>query len=147
MEPINAQNVVLSYFQQDDGGLRMMMASDGEVTAFSGVATNSFLTFQESHIDKVKDFLVRAVNNRTRERNFFKLYNELLERRITDDEVDKTIEDHEDDFVVSQDQNADLNDLRLALFLAADIKDVEDADDVAALFSFSHESLRKCLNP
>lgn len=146
MEPVNAQNVVISYFQHD-GGLRMMMASDGETTAFSGVAKNSFLTLQESPVDKVKDFLVRAVNNRTRERNFFKLYNKLLEKRITDEEFDKTIEDQEDDFVVSQDQNADLNDLRLALFLASDIKDVEDADDVAALFSFSHESLKKCLNP
>jgi len=146
MEPVNAQNVVISYFQHD-GGLRMMMASDGETTAFSGVAKNSFLTLQESPIDKVKDFLVRAVNNRTRERNFFKLYNELLEKRITDEDFDKTIEDQEDDYVVSQDQDADLNDLRLALFLASDIKDVEDADDVAALFSFSHESLKKCLNP
>ena len=125
----------------------MVMASDGEHTAFSGVAKNSFLTLQDSPIDKVKEFLVRAVNNRTRERNFFKLYSKLLERKISDAEYDQEVAEHEDDYVVSQDFNADLNDLSLALFLASDIKDVEDADDVAALFSFSHESLRKCLNP
>lgn len=145
MEPINAQNIILTFQVGED--MKMMMASDGEVTAFSGVAKNSFFTLQESPVDKVKDFLVRAVNNRTRERNFFKLYSRLLDKEIDEDEFDRIIEDHEDDFVVSQDQNADLNDLRLALFLASDIKDVEDPDDVAALFSFSHESLRKCLNP
>lgn len=145
MEPMNPGNIVLSFqFHSDD--MEMVMASDGKVTAFSGVAKNSFFTLQDSPIDRVKDLLIRAVNNRTRERNYFQLYSMLLDNKISDDEFDKTIENNEDDYVVSQDCEADLNDIRLALFLVQEIKDIKDVDDMAALFSFSYGSIRKSLN-
>lgn len=145
MEHMDPSNIVLSFqFHSDD--MEMEMVSDGKVTAFSGVAKNSFLTFQDSPIDRVKDLLIRAVNNRTRERNYFKLYSLLLENKISDDEFDKMIERNEDDYVVSQNFKADLNDIRLALFLISEIKDIKDVDDMAALFSFSYGSIRKSLN-
>lgn len=45
--------------------------------------------------------LTRAVNNRTRERNYFRLYSEMLDGTISDEEFDRQIEDHEDLYVVT----------------------------------------------
>lgn len=145
MGTVNSENIELSI--QCGNDMHMVMVSDGNMTAFSGVARNDFLTVPVSLInDRVKNLLIRAVNNRTRERNYFKLYSQLLDNSISDEEFEKAIEKNEDDFVVSQDCEADLNDMKLALSLASEIKDVTDVDDIAALFSFSYSSITKKLN-
>ena len=58
-------------------------------TIFAGIS--SCYTFSERitgklfEFDKAVSLLIRAINNRTIERNYFKLYSELLDRIITED--------------------------------------------------------------
>lgn len=128
----------------DSENFKMVSMSDGVHTAFVGVADNKAVNMVTS-IDRMSQLLIRAVNNRTRERNYFKLYNQLLEKEITDDEFDKEIDEHEDDYVVSNNEEADMNDIEVALSLCPYLKDVKDVDDMADLFSFSGNSIRKSL--
>ena len=128
----------------DNENVKMLSVSDGDLTAFVGVADNKALNVVTS-IDRMSQLLIRAVNNRTRERNYFRLYSQLLENEITDEEFDKEIEENEDDYVVSNNEDVDLNDIEVALSLRHYIKDVKDVDDMADLFSFSDKSIRKSL--
>ena len=128
----------------DGENVKMVTMSDGVHTAFIGVADNKVANIVTS-MDRMSQLLVRAVNNRTRERNYFKLYNRLLVKEITDEEFDKEIDENEDDYVVANDKEADMNDIEVALSLCPYLKDVKDVDDMADLFSFSSNSIRKSL--
>lgn len=128
----------------DSENVKMVTMSDGVHTAFVGVADNKVANIVTS-MDRMSQLLVRAVNNRTRERNYFKLYNRLLDKEITDEEFDKEIDENEDDYVVANDKEADMNDIEVALSLCPYLKDVKDVDDMADLFSFSSNSIRKSL--
>lgn len=128
----------------DGENVKMVTMSDGVHTAFIGVADNKVANIVTS-MDRMSQLLVRAVNNRTRERNYFKLYNRLLDKEITDEEFDKEIDENEDDYVVANDKEADMNDIEVALSLCPYLKDVKDVDDMADLFSFSSNSIRKSL--
>lgn len=96
----------------------------------------------KDHI-KEKELLIRAINNRTRERNYFRLYCQLLEKEIPEDYFNEEIDKHEDDYVTSSDQEATKEDLQFALDVSPEIKDVEDASDMIDLFSFSDSSIQK----
>lgn len=126
----------------DSDSLKMIAVNNGNYTTFVGVAASNIVT---PTIDRMSQLLIRAVNNRTRERNYFKLYNQLLDKEITDEEFDKEIEENEDDYVVSNSEEADISDVKLALSLSPYLKDVKDVDDMADVFSFSNESIRKSL--
>lgn len=128
----------------DNGNVKMLSVSNGVQTAFVGVAENKALNMVTS-IDRMSQLLIRAVNNRTRERNYFRLYNQLLEKEITEEEFDKEIDEKEDEYVVSNNEEADKNDIEIALALCSYLKDVKDVDDMADLFSFSDVSIRKSL--
>lgn len=117
---------------------------NGSHTAFAGVADNNVIN-NICFVDRMSELLIRAVNNRTRERNYFRLYNQLLENEISEQEFDKEIEDHEDDYVVSNNEEADLSDIKTALFLSQQLKDVKDVDDMSDIFSFSNRSMIKSL--
>ena len=128
----------------DNGDVKMLSVSNGVQTAFVGVAENKALNMVTS-IDRMSQLLIRAVNNRTRERNYFRLYNQLLEKEITEEEFDKEIDEKEDEYVVSNNEEADKNDIEIALALCSYLKDVKDVDDMADLFSFNDASIRKSL--
>lgn len=128
----------------DNGNVKMLSVSNGVQTAFVGVAENKALNMVTS-IDRMSQLLIRAVNNRTRERNYFRLYNQLLEKEITEEEFDKEIDEKEDEYVVSNNEEADKNDIEIALALCSYLKDVKDVDDMADLFSFNDASIRKSL--
>lgn len=72
----------------------------------------------------MSELLMRAVNNRTRERNYFRLYSSLLQGYISEEQFDKEIETKEDDYVISENMDADLTDINMALCLSEKIKDV-----------------------
>ncbi|ERT60311.1 hypothetical protein HMPREF1254_0622 [Prevotella sp. BV3P1] len=95
------------------------------------------------HVDRLSELLIKAVNNRTRERNYFKKLVELFQGEVTEEEFDKAIEENEDDYVVTADGTPSREDLMLACEAAKQIKDVRDIDDFAALFSFNPESTIK----
>lgn len=128
----------------DNANIKMVTVNDGVRTVFAGVADNKVIDVVFS-LDRMSQLLIRAVNNRTRERNYFRKYTELLEGDITEEEFDREIEEHEDDYVVSNNEDADAEDIKIAMFLAQYLKDVDYADDMSDIFSFSNESVRKSI--
>lgn len=96
--------------------------------------------------DKMISLLIRAINNRTRERNYFRKYCELLEQEITDEEFDREIEDHPDDYAISTDQIASREDMALALSISPRIMEVDSVEDLSDLFSFEHTSVMNLIS-
>lgn len=128
----------------DGEHVKMITVNTGAYTAFAGVADNKAVSIVSS-LDRKNELLIRAVNNRTRERNYFRLYTQLLEKEITDEDFDKEIESNEDEYVVSNNEDADINDINIALSLCPYLKDVKDVDEMADLFSFNNDSINKSL--
>ena len=112
---------------------------------FSGVAAEESFTNLTLTEDNKTDLLIRAINNRTRERNYFKLLSSLLENEITEEEFDQEIDQNEDEYVVSTDQKVDLNSLKFILSNYKRIKDVNDMDDLSALFSLDKKLLNRII--
>ncbi len=84
------------------------------------------------------ELLTLAVNNRTRERNYFRLYTQLLEKEITEEEFDKELDENQDEYLSPSGTPASLEEVRLAVRLCKNIKDVEYVDDMEHLFSFNN---------
>lgn len=143
---MDMNNFRMSLSVIDSENIKMVSMSDGIHTAFVGVADNKAVNMVTS-MDRMSQLLIRAVNNRTRERNYFKLCNQLLDKEITDEEFEKEIDENEDNYVLSNNEEADMNDIEVALSLCDYLKDVKDVDDMADLFSFSDNSIRKSLIP
>lgn len=141
---MDMDNFRMSLSVIDSENIKMVSMSDGIHTAFVGVADNKAVNMVTS-MDRMSQLLIRAVNNRTRERNYFKLCNQLLDKEITDEEFEKEIDENEDNYVLSNNEEADMNDIEVALSLCNYLKDVKDVDDMADLFSFSDNSIRKSL--
>lgn len=91
--------------------------------------------------EEVVDMLFKAVNNRTRERNYFQLYCNLLDGSITEREFDETIANREDDYIIDESESPSVNKVSLALSLSRKIKDVNSITDLSSLFSFNPNSL------
>lgn len=116
-------------------------------TIFAGISSCN--TFSEritgKLFDKAVSLLIRAINNRTIERNYFKLYSELLDRIITEDEFDKELNEHESEYVINNDIIPTKEELELVLKLIPHIKDVTNSEDLSSLFSFKSNQLDKLL--
>lgn len=95
--------------------------------------------------DHIIDIMAVAINNRTRERNYFKLYSSLLENKISDEEFDRLIDENPDMYV--QESYRDFSPLEIAVARKASekIMDIEDLSDMATLFSISNRSIHKCI--
>ena len=146
---VQADNVVTTqfYFTTNDNNTEIKGYSENGVTSFSGVSRdNSIIKILtgEQYQDIVQ-LLLRAVNNRTIERNYFKLYSELLEGTITDDEFEKEIEENEDNYVISNDVTPLKQDVAYALKLSKKILDVKTTEDISSLFSFNSLKLDKLI--
>ena len=123
-----------------NNGDDFVVANVGETqTIFAGrIKTETFFNGSNNiEFNEVVDMLIDAVNNRTRERNYFKKYSELLEETITEDEFDSEIEKNEDDYVVGSHIKPTPRQLQHALKLIQRIKDVESTEDLSSLFSFN----------
>lgn len=125
--------------------MAMYAVTENNVVEFTGISSAERF---ESSISALFNeipvkLLIEAVNNRTRERNYFRKYVELLEGDITDEEFDKEIEFNEDEYVVNSNIKPSLEDLKLALQLANHIKDVTNTEDLSSLFSFDSTYLDK----
>ena len=78
----NTTTIYTTY--QTDGSPVVAIQDKGTgKVAFAGV-TNKANFFNISTADRLKELMTRAVNNRTRERNYFKLYCEMLDGNITE---------------------------------------------------------------
>ena len=118
------------YKVADDGGIQHHIS-------YSVAPANSYLDIVTSEKSrKALELLLLAVNNRTIERNYFKRYAEMLEEVITEEEFKDELETNPNDYIVEQNQEPDLEVVKLALELAEKIKGVDTMDDLSSLFSF-----------
>ena len=124
--------------------MKITIATDGNITAFAGVAKNNTFNIERS-FDRARELLVRAVNNRTRERNFFRLYSDMLEQNITEEEYLRQLEQFQDEYVLPLPVEADMTDVETAVQLSEQIKGVESMDDFQSLFSFSDSSIHRAI--
>ena len=98
---------------------------------------DSFTSVIESFAPaKAMKLLLRAVNNRTVERNYFRLYSQLLEGSISEEAFDQEIEKNEKDYVIQTDVKPKKEDIEIALRLAGQIKDMNSSSDLSTVFSF-----------
>lgn len=133
---------------ESNGILKMAFSYKNGKVFFMGVADTESFELTYGSIMKALDLLSDAVNNRTRERNYFKKYAELLMGDITEDEFAHEIEENESLYVVQPCREASISDLRLALDLVENgsLMDVDSIDDMADLFSFKYQSVKKVIN-
>lgn len=85
--------------------------------------------------------LLDAVNNRTRERNYYKLLYELAEGEISDSQFEKELEQNPERYVVKTNVRPSTIEFQQAVILAKDIMDVQTSGSLETLFSFDEEYL------
>ena len=131
------QTVVFTHFNSSDAIVKGVNIN-GQ-TAFCGVSQNDaiFDRLMGQKSEKIYRMLIQAVNNRTVERDYFKLYCDLLEGIITDEEYDEKIENNPEKYVLSSDVIPTKEELCLALDLVKEIHGVENSEDLASLFSYN----------
>lgn len=135
---------IYTAYQNDGSSVIAIQDNNKDRVTFAGVA-NKARFFSISTADRLKDLMTRAINNRTRERNYFKLYCDMLGGNITEDEFDKEIEQNEDKYIIKQDCDASIEDIEVALEVSPSIMDVKSPDDMAEIFSFSEKSMQKSI--
>lgn len=135
----NELGQVIMAGQMKDGTFVALQQPDGSGNVvFSGVSEGMSVINRMIGTDYsvMLDLMTRAVNNRTRQRNYFQLQSSMLEGLISEDEFYKRIEENEDDYVVEEMEQPSLERVYDALFLCQNIKDVNNSEDFATLFSF-----------
>lgn len=94
---------------------------------------------------QVVEMLIDAVNNRTIERDYFRLYNSLLSGEISEEEFDKEIDSNPDKYVLDGHIVPTREHVALAVELSQRIKEVSNSEDLASLFSFNSCAVDKIL--
>lgn len=135
---------IYTAYQNDGSSVIAIQDNNKDRVTFAGVA-NKARFFSISTADRLKELMTRAINNRTRERNYFKLYCDMLGGNITEDEFDQEIEQNEDKYIIKQDCDASIEDIEVALEVSPSIMDVKSPDDMAEIFSFSEKSMQKSI--
>lgn len=92
---------------------------------------------------EANEMLITAVNNRTKERDYFRLYCEMLDGTITEEEFMEILDNNEEDYIVDEDKEPSVSEISLALRLAKRLRGVESINDLSALFSYNPDSLEK----
>lgn len=128
--------------QMQDGAFVAVKPYDNDNIFFAGISQGSSVISRLVGADftEMVELLTRAVNNRTRQRNYFRLQNDLLEGVISEDDFYKEIEDKEDEYVIEEKETPSPERLRHAMILSQGIKDVQNSEDLSTLFSFSSEA-------
>ncbi len=93
------------------------------------------------YADKALELLLVAVNNRTKERDYFRLYCDMLDGSITEKEFDNEIERNLKDYVVDNSCIPSREVAELALRLSEHIKSVSTIEDLNSLFSFDADKV------
>lgn len=115
--------------------LHMEALQIDSVTAFVGVAsTNAFYDLFPTKA--LADLLIRGFNNRTRERNYYRLYSSLLQGDISDDDFDKEIESNPDRYVIPMNGDSSQESISTALHVVPQLMDINTAGDFESAFSF-----------
>ena len=141
---MNNTTTIYTKYQSDGSPVIAIQDKNSGKVAFAGV-TNKAHFFNISTADRLKELMTRAINNRTRERNYFKLYSDMLDGNISEEEFDKEIEENEDKYLIKQDKDASIEDIEVALEVSPSLMDVASPDDMAEVFSFSEKSMQKSI--
>lgn len=130
---------IVTVGQMKDGSFIAVRQGEQENVVFAGISQGSKVINRMIGVDyaEMKELLTRAVNNRTRQRNFFQLQNSLHEGLITEEEFYKTLEENEDKYVVEELESPGVDRIEHALYLSQDIIDVNNSEEFANLFSFN----------
>lgn len=134
-------NPIITVFS--DSGV-VMSQNQGSVTLFAGVVRNAALEAPQP-LERLVSLLVDAFNNRTRERNYFKLYSEMLDGDVSEDFFNREIEEHKDDYVVPVGTRSEAQDVYLALKITPKLKCIDSSDDFVSLFAFCDASVLRLL--
>lgn len=135
---------VVEYFGRDT---QYIAVRNQEDTFFAGHTTKGVLSswIMGDIPQRTVELAINAINNRTRERNFSRLGEKLASGEISEDEYDRTLQEHEDEYVIKCNIKPSEMDMRLAAHLAPRLMDVDDTDDLAVLFSFDESEIRRFL--
>lgn len=125
-------------------GLDMIVLKTDTKTSFIGEVDNCILPKVIDVLNGTREkLLVEAVNNRTRERNYYRLYSQLLENQISDDDFDREIDEHPDEYVVSTDKCPTESEFYQAMLLSEHLKGTDTIGDIESLFSFKESVVLK----
>lgn len=127
--------------------LEAIQPDESRSVYFAGVSKDSSFiqTLIGSDYQEAIDLLIKAVNNRTVERDYFHLYSQLLDDEISEEDFDKELEEHEDKYVLDGTEIPTVEKLKLALKLCSQIHDVKTSEDLSSLFSFNSEKVDSVL--
>lgn len=135
---------VVEYISHDT---QYIAVRNQEDTYFAGHTTKGVLSswIMGDIPQRVVELAISAINNRTKERNFSRLGEKLASGEISEEEYDRALQEHEDEYVIKCNIKPTEMDMRLAAHLAPKLMDVEDTDDLAVLFSFDESEIRHYL--
>ena len=115
----------------------LQVEHNNETAIFAGTSTVDVLPqILNPNFPIREKMLIDAVNNRTRERNYFRLYCKLLEKYISEEEFDEELDKHP--LLYINPMNIIPNKLNFleAFKLAPHIMDADSIGSLEALFSF-----------
>lgn len=143
----NGSHVLVSVVSTKEGLIRTYQKEGDNKVFFHGVSIDSTLIEKiiRPNFKDVFELLLRAVNNRTKERNYFRLYCEMLEETISEDEFNKELDENESNYVLDGDEEPTEDKMRIALGLSTMIKDVNTSEDISSLFSFDSTKTDKVI--
>ena len=128
-------------FHKEINTLTLTMTGDTKTIE----ARSQTLHLEQTFFDQGIDLLIRAFNNRTRQYNFFKLYSDLLDGSISEDEYDRELDENEDKYVIPEPKETSPSDIEIAYYLSERMDGVDSTEDFTSLFSISDNSLSKLL--
>lgn len=130
-----------------DGNFVAVSNDSNNNVVFAGVSEGNAVINRMIGLDyeEVVELMTKAVNNRTRQRNYFRLYSQMCDGEITEEEFYNTIETNEDDYVVEESEIPTKERLMHALKLIKGLKDVKSSEDISTLFSFDSAETDKKL--
>ncbi len=130
----------LNVFSTDK--MRLAVLSNDTETGVAGLIKNDILPDVVDRLMGTREnLLIDAVNNRTRERNYYRLYSQLLENQISDDDFDREIDERPDEYVVPINKCPTESEFYQAIQLSDLIKDADTMGDIESLFSFKEETV------
>ena len=127
--------------------LHMQYHNGTETTLFEGACVGNYF-FRHligDYYGILRNTLIQAINNRTRERNYFRLYSELLEDSISEEQFEKELKDNPDEYIIKLDHHPTQEEIQIALNASEDIKDLSSLEDLQTLFSFAPEQVKQLL--
>lgn len=148
---LNGNSNIVNLHLEEDKSPIIFTSNDGWIASVSTVDSNGTaarLHIQTNEKEKFlnrltgKDFeiiirlLTKAVNNRTKERNYFRLYCDLLDNTLSDEEFDKEIKEHENQYLISGEERPSFETLKLAIEISKGLMDTANTEDFADLYSF-----------